>query len=305
MSRVALAIAVIIVALATAHVPAQSARPLVTFNAVVSSAAGDPVPLLTRDDFEVAIDDVKHPIETFVERNRPVVGLLVDVSASMFTIPGTLEEALECLVDGIAAGDRLRVGAVARHLFLGPVRSDYKALRTDVVKALTPDVDNVVGPSPLWDAIAFVADELKKEPDPRAIILFTDGRSTGNRIGLRQAAEVAVQANVAVNVVVPGPPEHLTVMPQDGERAVIVRPSAPLSSLAEVTGGTLIRLSAMLPPDAFTRVFAELRDTYTLGVRPQGPQEARLHRVAVRLRRPGFHVRTRIGYLNAPIVTTR
>lgn len=297
MTRSALTLALGMAALATAGLPAQSAPELVTFHAVVSSAAGAPVPLLTRDDFDVAIDGTEHPIETFVARNRPVVALLVDVSASMFTVPGTAEEALMCLVDGVEGADRLRVGAVARNLFLGPVRSDYKALRADLAKALSPDDENVVGPTPLWNAIAVVADDLKKAPGPRAILLLTDGRSTGNRISLAEAAEVAIQANVAVNVVVPGPPEHLTVMPQDGERSVIVRPSAPLTSLAEITGGTLHRVSAMVPPDVLTRTFAELRETYTLGVRPQGPPEARLHRVAVRLRVPGLQVRTRIGYV--------
>lgn len=305
MTRMALAIAIVIVAFATARVPAQPSAPLVTFNAVVWSPTGDPVPLLTRDDFEIAIDDVNHPIDAFVARNKPLVALLVDVSASMFTVPGTLEEALTCLVDGIRAGDLLRVGAVARHLFLAPVRSDYKALRADVVTLLDPAVENVFGPTPLWNAIAYVSAELKKGPDPRAIILLTDGRSTGNRMSLSEAAEAAVQANVSVNVVVPAPPEHLTVMPQDGETAVIVRPSAPLSSLAEITGGAFHRVSAQVPPDALTRVFAELRDTYTLGVRPRGPQEPRLYRVTLRLRRPGFNVRTRIGYVNASIVATR
>lgn len=290
-----LALAGVLAAAAFARGSAQPAAPLVTVHAVVTSASGGPVPLLTGDDFELRVDDVARPVEEFVARIRPTVALLVDVSASVFTVPGTLEEAVACLVDGLEARDRLRVGAVARHLYLGPVRSDYKSARSDVQHALNPRVEHIVGPTPLWDALAFVASELAKEPGPSAILLVTDGRSTGNRLGIAEAAEHALGANVSINALVAGPPEHLTMVPQDGERSVVVRPAAPLSSLAALTGGVLHVVDARLPIDTLGAVFAQLRETYTLRFR--GVADRRVHRIAVRVRRSGFDVRARQAYV--------
>jgi hypothetical protein len=118
---------------------------------------------------------------------------------------------------------------VARHLFLGTIRSDYKSIRRDLATALNPAPENIVGPTPLWDAIGLVVAELRNGPEPRAILLVTDGRSTGNHLSLAEAAARALDGKVAVNIVYVGPPPQGAVMPQDDVNAIIVRPSAPLA----------------------------------------------------------------------------
>ncbi len=147
----------------------------------------------------------------------------------------------------------------------------------------------------MWDAIAFVANELAKDPRPAAILLVTDGRSTGNRLGIAEAAEHALAANVSINAAVAGPPEHLSLLPQDNERSILVRPAAPMSILADITGGVLHRVGARLPADTLATVFAELRETYTLRFR--GVADGRVHRIAVRVTRSGFNVRARQAYV--------
>jgi hypothetical protein len=285
-----LLLVVTIGSLAVAARPVQPASPrLVMIHPVVTSTTGERAPLLTRDDFEVRSEDVERPVEAFVARNRPTIALLLDVSASVFTFPGVLEEAVECVADGVDERDRLRIGAVARHLFLGPVRSDRTLLRKDLATALHPSPENIVGPSPLWDAVAVVAAELKKGPEPRAIVLVTDGRSTGNRLSLAQAASNALENGVAVNIVFVGPPPNASIVAQDGGKAVIVRPFAPLASLAHNTGGALLLGSPARPAESLSALFMQLRDTYTLGFQADG-DDGKLHRLDVRIKRDGVKV---------------
>jgi hypothetical protein len=278
---------------------AQTTPALVTIQTIVTAADGSAATGLARDDFELRVDDVERPVETFVARTRPTTALLVDVSASVVTMPGTLEEALACLVDGLEPRDRLRVGALARHLFLGPIRSDYRAARGDLRQVLNPTLEDIVGPTPLWDAVAYIAGELAKGPTPAAILLVTDGRSTGNRLSLAQAAQYVVDARVSLNVLVVGPPEHLSVMPQDGTESIVVRPGAPIAAFAEFTGGGLQRISVHVPPGILASVFAQLRETYTLGFRPVAA-DGEMHRIAVRMRRAGMTVRAPLGYIASP-----
>jgi VWFA-related protein len=288
--------------LVSGFLAAGSAQPtpaLVTIQTIVTAADGSAVTGLARDDFELRVDDVERPVETFVARTRPTTALLVDVSASVVTVPGTLEEAVACLVDGLEPRDRLRVGALARHLFLGPIRSDYRAARGDLRQVLNPTLEDIVGPTPLWDAVAYIAGELAKGPTPAAILLVTDGRSTGNRLSLAQAAQYVVDARVSLNVLVVGPPEHLSVMPQDGTESIVVRPGAPIAAFAEFTGGGLQRISAHVPPGILASVFAQLRETYTLGFRSVAA-DGEMHRIAVRVRRAGLTVRAPHGYIASP-----
>jgi VWFA-related protein len=269
--------------------------PLVTVHAVVTSTNGEPVPVLSRDEFEVLSDDVGRPVETFVARNRPTVALMFDVSASVFTSPGALEEAATCLADGIDARDRVRVGSMARHLMLGPVRSDRQSIRKDLAGALHPEPKSIVGPSPIWDAVAIVAANLAKEPEPRAILLVTDGRATGNRLSLAEAAGHALEFNVAVHVVFLGPPEHASIVRQDAANAVIIRPAAPLASLTHYTGGILAHGSPARPAESLTELFVQLRNTYTLGFRPASA-DGKMHRLTVRTTRDGLKVHAPAGH---------
>jgi hypothetical protein len=85
-------------------------------------------------------------------------------------------------------------------------------------------------------------------------------------------------------------------MPQDDANAIVVRPGAPISAFAEFTGGGLLRISANVPPGIAATVFARLRETYTLGFRSVA-SDGEMHRIAVRVKRPGVDVRAPRGYI--------
>ncbi len=68
--------------------------------------------------------------------------------------------------------------------------------------------------------------------------------------------------------------------------------AAIAEAMAEITGGVLHRVGARIPAETLATVFAELRETYTLGFR--GVADGRVHRIAVRMKRSGFGVRARL-----------
>jgi hypothetical protein len=93
------------------------------------------------------------------------------------------------------------------------------------------DADRL-GPSPLWDALD-EAITLSADPSGRpAIVLFSDGKSSGNVHGLDEVIERARRLHVSVSVVVEGAGTFFlarTVSPLD--------PADLLERLTQATGG--------------------------------------------------------------------
>jgi hypothetical protein len=92
-----------------------------------------------------------------------------------------------------------------------------------------------LGPSPVWDAVDSAVIALESEAGRRAIILLTDGRSTGNTRSLDQAILHANAAGVAVFVVSEAVDEIL--LQGASTPTAQVRPTASLQFMADSTGG--------------------------------------------------------------------
>jgi Ca-activated chloride channel family protein len=165
-----------------------------------------------------------------------------------------------------------------------------------------------LGPWPIWDAVDTAVASLEVEPGRRAVVLLTDGRSTGNVHGLEEVLQRAVRSAVAVSIIGEDSPQ---VIEQDGGRAARIRPGAGLQWLAENTGGgfTTVAVPAMgvtsgagverLIGRAIVRAFAELHHAYTIGFSPTRV-DGQWHPVDVRVKRPGVTVRARKAYV-APV----
>jgi VWFA-related protein len=83
----------------------------------------------------------------------------------------------------------------------------------------------------------------------------------------------------------------------NGSRQVRSKPDSGLKRLAEETGGGYFELdkSDDLAP-TFTRVAQELHSQYVLGFTPTS-LDGKVHRLAIRAKRPGMQVRARRSYL--------
>ena len=83
-------------------------------------------------------------------------------------------------------------------------------------------------------------------------------------------------------------------------RVVKTRPSRDLRKIADETGGGYFELmkTVDLAP-TFTRVAQELRSQYLIGFAPAA-LDNKVHKLDVKVNRPGMTVRARRSYLAAP-----
>jgi Ca-activated chloride channel family protein len=123
------------------------------------------------------------------------------------------------------------------------------------------------------------------------VLVFTDGDDTDSRVNSGEVLEQARQNEVMIYAV------GLRSDYFNGSRQVRTRPDGGLKRLAEETGGGYFELekTAELAP-TFTRVAQELHSQYVLGFTP-ALLDGKVHRLAVRAKRPGMTVRARRSYL--------
>jgi hypothetical protein len=189
-------------------------------------------------DEGVRITQIPHgaPIEGKWPPNRPIDLYLEPLRGGLFR--------------GLRDGDRVRFGTIERGLRLDAAFASGRAtLDAEARKALNvPDQDRY-GPSPIWDAVDNAVAALETEEGHRAVVLVTDGFSTGNRRGLADVARRAALAPAAVYIVhelqlVPGIQGRLQDLTSDPW--IMVSPlSGPapkdtLRELADTTGGAYL-----------------------------------------------------------------
>ena len=90
----------------------------------------------------------------------------------------------------------------------------------------------------------------------------------------------------------------------NGMRVVKSRPSRDLRKISDETGGGYFELlkTADLAP-TFSRVAQELRSQYLIGFAP-ATLDGKVHKLEVKVSRPGMVVRARKSYLAAPEKTS-
>lgn len=293
-----------------AHAAGPAAAVPVTCDVLVLGPDELPAAGLTAADFDVTVGGraVSGLRVTPAPPDLDVV-LLLDLSISQ---PLKRYEAHTAILDhwlpslNLDAGDRARVGVIGATTTFGPWivrnRVGLWALRSLVDTAPT-------GPSPLWDAVDAATRLLRESPlRTPALVLVSDGRSTGNRIGLDEAIARALAARVAVNVVSEADQQEFY---QSGGDVVRFRADEMLRRLAESTGGLYLedgiaRRLARPRTDPFNyareliqlpnrpgpllvRIMSALRQRYRVSFEHAGGAEA----VAwdVRVRRPDAVVR--------------
>lgn len=177
--------------------------------------------------------------------DRLTVVLLLDVSASVSHLPLALDQRVaqvfNAFVQGLAPGDRAAVGVIARETRFSQVTSDRRELAASVRQLLQVADTARLGPSPVWDALA-EALPVAADPSGRsAVVLFSDGKSTGNVHGLDEVIDRARQSRVSVSAVVEGPGTVLLA-----RAASALDPGDAIERLTQATGG---RRLLDRPPD--------------------------------------------------------
>ena len=258
--------------------------------ATVVDASGRLVPELEQGDFSVLDNGKPADIALFSNESQPFTSIvMLDTSASMTANLKLLNRAAEQFLLRLLPVDRAQVGAFNDKIQLsGEFTNDRDAL----IGALNELYFG--NPTRLNDAIATSLDELKGVDGRRVILVFTDGEDTSSRIGFKNVLERARDEEVMVYAI------GLESEYFNGMRVVRSRPSRDLRRIADETGGGYFELqkTADLSP-TFTRVAQELRSQYLIGFAPAA-LDGKVHKLDVRVNKPGMTVRARRSYLAAP-----
>lgn len=178
------------------------------------------------------------------------VVLMVDVSRSVaygIVRPDRtlVHDAGVALASALEPGDAARVGTFGDAIVLDTTRLHDGASVRAAADALG---DRLGGASPIWDALATAASALAVGAGRRAIVVVTDGRSTGNRLGFAEALDRLQRAHIPVFVV-----------GLDRSRLPLPDPGARLITLAGATGGTCLFVERPVMGAAIARAVTVLR----------------------------------------------
>lgn len=258
--------------------------------ATVVDSAGRLVPDLERADFSI-LDNAK-PIEVslFSNDSQPFSAVvMLDTSASMTANLKLLNRAAEQFLLRLLPVDRAQVGAFNDKIQLS---GTFTNNRDELIGALN---DLYFGnPTRLNDGIGAGLDALKGIDGRRVVLVFTDGEDTSSRTSFKDVLERARDEEVMVYSI------GLESEFFNGMRIVRTKPSRDLRKISDETGGGYFELvkSADLAP-TFSRVAQELRSQHLIGFAPVS-LDNKVHKLEVKVNRPGMTVRARRSYLAAP-----
>jgi Ca-activated chloride channel family protein len=267
----------------------KAATQVVSLFVTVSDAQKRLVPGLTKEDFEVFDNEKPQPLVYFDNSIRPInVVVMLDTSGSMTLTIDLLKQAAEQFLIRLLPEDKARVGAFNDKIQLNARwSSDRDQLVTDA-----KDLDYGNG-TRLWDAVGASLDELKPIDGRKVILVFTDGDDTESRMRLGTVLDRARAEEVMIYAI--GLESKYTI---DG-RMITTKPDSGLRRIADDTGGgyfELKRTSDLAP--TFTKVAQELHSQYVIGFTPT-LLDNKVHKLAVKLKQPGFTAQARRSYLAA------
>jgi Ca-activated chloride channel family protein len=258
--------------------------------ATVVDASGRLVPDLEQADFQILDNSKPAEVSLFSNESQPFHAVvMLDTSASMTANLKLLNRAAEQFLLRLLPVDRAQVGAFNDKIQLS---GTFTNNRDELIGALN---DLYFGnPTRLNDGIAAGLDALQGIDGRRVVLVFTDGEDTSSKTGFKTVLERARDEEVMVYSI------GLESEYFNGMRIVKTRPSRDLRKISDETGGGYFELlkSVDLAP-TFSRVAQELRSQYLIGFAPTA-LDGKVHKLEVKVTRPGMTVRARRSYLAAP-----
>ena len=241
---------------------------------------------LTRDDFEVYDNGRLQEITIFDNEVRPfTVVVMLDTSVSMTDRLNDLNAGAEQFLMRLMPHDKATVGAFNDKIEFA---STFTSNRDSLISALKRlDFSNMTR---LYDAVHASLDELQNVEGRKVILLLTDGADFGSKLGSGKALERARDGEVMIYGI------GLETEFFNGQMVVRSKPDSILNRFANETGGGYFDLKKGANLNtAFTRVAQELRSQYLLGFSPAA-LDGKVHRLEVRVKRPGLKARSRRSY---------
>ena len=268
----------------------KSGTEIVSLFVTVADAQGRLVPDLTKDDFEILDNDKVQSIIYFENVIQPIsVVVMLDTSGSMTGSISLLKEAAEQFLLRLLPADQGRVGAFNDKI---QISAHFTKNRDELIGDVK-ELDFGNG-TRLWDAVLMSLDELKGIDGRRVVLVFTDGEDTESRTRLGATIDRARLDDAMVYAI------GLESNFFNGQRMIRSQPDGGLRKIADETGGGYFELkkTADLAP-TFTRVAQELHAQYVMGFTPT-QLDGKVHKLSVRIKKPGMTARARRSYVAAP-----
>jgi Ca-activated chloride channel family protein len=266
----------------------KSGTQVVSVFTTVTDAQKRLVPDLVQDDFEVLDNEKPQPLIFFENKVQPIsVVVMLDTSGSMTLTLNLLKQAAEEFVARLLPADSARIGAFNDKIqFNSRFMNDRDQLATDI-----RNMDYGNG-TRLWDALAASLDELKDIEGRRVILVFTDGDDTeSHNSSLGKVIDRARVDEVMIYAI------GLESQFFNGAGMVRSKPDRGLRKVADETGGGYFELTKTSElSSTFTRVAQELHSQYVLGFTPT-MLDGKVHKLSVRVKKPGMNARARRSYL--------
>jgi Ca-activated chloride channel family protein len=274
----------------------KSGTQTVPLYVTVTDATRRLVPELVQEDFEILDNGKPQSITLFDNEVRPITAVvMLDTSGSMTLALDLVKKASEQFLIRLLPDDRGRVGAFNDKIEFFP--SDRFTGNRDELIGYLKELDFGY-PTRLYDAVDQSIDKLEPIEGRRVVVVFTDGDDTASKAGLGDVLDRARLLEVMVYAI------GLESDYFNGVQRVRTRPDRGLRKLAEETGGGFYELKKTDELGAtFTRVAQELHSQYVLGFSPE-KLDGKVHKLDVRVKKPGMTARARKSYVAAPATAT-
>lgn len=288
--------------------PFRSAVELVSLPVTVEDEAGRAVTGLTRDDFSIFEDGVRHEIAVFSAEPQPIaLAVLIDFSRSM---DGERRQAALGAVRAVGQAfdrrDQWSILAFADRTAV--VRGWGTAQPQDLAPLLAMRPN---GGTRLFEGVIETQRALSDAPHrKRAILIISDGNDISTQIGddaaLGSMSHLDAGEKQAVNALRTGEALVYALGMDWPYRRTSTRGDGPsvrvngktLRSLADPTGGKVwIASTAAGLEEAARHLTDELRQQYTLGYTPSKAPDGKYRRVRITVANSAYRVRSRQGYL--------
>jgi Ca-activated chloride channel family protein len=253
---------------------------------------------LQREDFEVYDNEKLQTLTTFVSETTPFTAVvMLDTSGSMTLNLDFVKMAAEEFLLRMLPEDRAKVGSFNDKIKILPRDEPFTGNRDRLIRLLKEDLDFGY-PTRLWDAVDESIAQMEPLEGRRVVLVFTDGDDSASKRGRDDVLERAREKDMMIYAV------GLASEYFNGQSKVRSRPDRGLRRVAEETGGGYFELSKKdeLGP-TFTRVAQELHSQYVMGFTPE-VLDGKIHKLEVRVKRPGLTARSRRSYVATPPVPT-
>jgi Ca-activated chloride channel family protein len=253
---------------------------------------------LQREDFEVYDNEKLQTLTNFVSETTPFTAVvMLDTSGSMTLNLDFVKMAAEEFLIRMLPEDRAKVGSFNDKIKILPRDEPFTGNRDRLIRLLKEDLDFGY-PTRLWDAVDESIAQMEVLEGRRVVLVFTDGDDSASKRGRDDVLERAREKDMMIYAV------GLASEYFNGQSKVRSRPDRGLRRVAEETGGGYFELSKKdeLGP-TFTRVAQELHSQYVMGFTP-AVLDGKIHKLEVRVKRPGLTARSRRSYVATPPVPT-